>query len=138
MRKTHERKTLQGKLSITRNSLGVITIELEDKNSSLTLLEIEMTPHDFALALTNLSSQPCQFTIYGGVNLAGKKLEVKREKLQGIAWDNFETEFPKAIIPYQIDGWEADIQTSFNSHNCGGNGYAVVFRRYIDLKEGEA
>jgi hypothetical protein len=71
----HQRKTkimttsvsTQGKVNITRPSLpsgdDLIYLQIKDVASGKPIVSITMTPHDFAMALTGMSMQPCFYGV---------------------------------------------------------------------------
>ncbi|MEE2976495.1 MAG: hypothetical protein VYB88_03400 [Pseudomonadota bacterium] len=68
-----EPKALKGALCISRpsrsNGEDVIKLELKDSNSGQRFLAIEMTPADFAMAVTGLSYVPVEFVLRGRENV---------------------------------------------------------------------
>jgi hypothetical protein len=125
---------MQGKISIIRNSNNTIKIELEDELSSARFLDIEMTPENFALAVTNLSCIDCEYEVRA-LSVIGKRLEVKTEMIElgSVNYQNFKGEIYNLVKPYEVDGWQADgyVLSHWNDHNAVGNKYKITFRRYI-------
>ena len=72
------KSNLKGSITITRSSRDVICIRLEDDNSRIGFLELEMQPEDFAMALTGLGYQPIEFTVRGLENIGKFKVSERR------------------------------------------------------------
>jgi hypothetical protein len=51
--------SIEGKISLTRKSTGVISIKITKSPSFIDFLEIELTPETLGLILTGLSFQDC-------------------------------------------------------------------------------
>jgi hypothetical protein len=125
---------MKGKLTITRSSNDTINIILEDVNSSIDFLRVEITPEEFALAITNFSCRPCEFKT-AGLSLIGKTLEVKSELVEYKGYKDFEEYMPELVKPYEVNGWKADTYDleNHNGHKIVNNQkeYKITFRRYV-------
>lgn len=60
---------LEGKVSIIKNTEGKVTIRVEDKNSGIRFLEVDMESSEFAEAIFGLTNRPCNYTTRGFENL---------------------------------------------------------------------
>lgn len=60
------------KITITRSSSDEIKLRVRDEASRLEFLEIRLTPHDFAMALTGLSEVKCESAAVTGLENVGK------------------------------------------------------------------
>lgn len=143
-------KELSGEVSIGRIRSNrrddVISIELVDKSSGCRVVEIEMTPEAFGLAITGLSGLPCQFHLYQEAPV-GKVREAKLEPVfvPGRPWNaptkELEDRAAEAIRPYEVDGWEGRIEDAQNSKRRSdrpapegkiGSWYNVTFVRFVE------
>ncbi len=52
-------------ISITRNSAGEIHIRIRDEASRIEFVDMQMTPHDFAVAITGLSDVKGDMSVRG-------------------------------------------------------------------------
>lgn len=66
------RNQIKGKLSISRNSNDIINIRLDDVNSKTEFVSVDVTPEDFAYALTGLARQDVSITVRD-LELVGKR-----------------------------------------------------------------
>lgn len=124
-------QTLSGKLSICRNSSGEIKIYLIDESSRCEIVDLTISPHDFAEAITGMSHRPCE--IEWRIANLGKKHEHKTEDvpcewLTGKEREEFKN---KALAPFEVDGWKADRSCLGNHHCRTKDGYRVSFHRYV-------
>jgi hypothetical protein len=114
-----------------------VTIEVHDAATHALLIVLRMTPRELGQAITGLGYTPCRFVFYEDAPV-GKVLETKTEEVSVDA--NFRrdgTLIPKALAPYQVDGWEARSSDVGNWYNviCRDEKfekYRVNFRRYVD------
>jgi hypothetical protein len=79
---------LDGKITICINR-DETRIYIEDKNSGVRFLDVELTPDQLSSALSRLANTPCKIKVRG-LNKIGKKHEHK----------TFEFELPKNLIGY--------------------------------------
>jgi hypothetical protein len=126
---------MKGKITISRwhsNQDGDgMSIEVWDEVSGVSFLEVEMTPHDFALALTGLARQECTFELRGVQNI-GKVREQKTVIIE-VTGGVRENEKAALLAPFEVDGWKGYAGDLGNSHHRVGNGYRVSFSRFVDL-----
>jgi hypothetical protein len=54
---------INAKITISRNSNDIVRIAIKDTASLARFVEVEMTPHDFAMAITGLSEIPVTGTV---------------------------------------------------------------------------
>jgi len=141
-------KTLKTKLTIGRPSRGwtldeAIVIRIEDKLSHSLILELEIEPALFALALTGRAVQDSVTRYYDDAPI-GKRREHKLEFVQprpGHVDPKDQDWFAAAILaPYEKDGWKGRPGDLYNSHlwienEAGERGCKVSFERYIDIEE---
>lgn len=129
---------MNGKISISRNSNNEINICIEDKMSGARFIDVKMTPENFALAITNLSSLNCDFELRG-LSVVGKKLEVKKELLDAkdLSCSNYAEKILELVKPYEIDGWKVDSYDirGYNYHKSKKDKYEMTFRRYIEVTD---
>jgi len=64
-------------VTITRNSSDVVRIAIQDEESRVKVAMVEMTPHDFAMALTGLSEVGASVE-YGALANVGKRRVVEK------------------------------------------------------------
>lgn len=129
------------KLSIVRKSNNGIVIEISDDASRLRMIEIKVTPEQFALALTGMSEVPCE----GTFNDSGK-VGMNRENKQELIFlpDSAMDGSPAiaACVPFEVDGWLAHYDDMRNSNRIDkasgdsrdgvpGRWYRVTFVRYV-------
>lgn len=141
--------TRPGKLTISRWSDNrtqedSIHLEIEDADSGITFIEVEMTPHEFALALTNFANRPCQYQTRGLQNL-GKRCEYRNEivLVPSLTGKVSEAIIRQAVAAHEVDGWTGRDSDCLNSHyrrrdfdTAGHQAYLVHFNRFVDA-EGE-
>lgn len=128
-------QTLSGKLSICRTSSGEIKIYLIDESSGCEIVDLAVSPHDFAEALTGMSHRPCEIE-WRTANL-GKKHEHKTEEVP-IPKDfpyrthaKFDAAADAALAAFEVEGWKADRSCLSNGHCRTDGGYRVSFHRYV-------
>jgi len=103
------------KICITQTSSDVIKIELHDPAARIRFAEIEMTPHDFAMAITGLGYISSTATL-DGLDKVGKiRVSEKRSKVCRDPECKYSREKCEAwlIEHAQEEGWE--IQTYLGS-----------------------
>ena len=113
-----------------------VRIQIEDKLSHTTFLEVTMSLESFALAtIGNLGNVECEFDLHA--QNAGKKIEIKTEQVF-LANAYFATDEARAeaVKPFEVDGWKARDRDISNSHRYTqtDNGYMVkvVFSRFAE------
>lgn len=134
------KENLEAKITISSvrgSKIEFISISVKDVSSGLSIIEINMTHEELGKALTGLAACPCLIKYVNTSDNVGKKVETKNEIVQGIdnrVYDKeeFKKMFKEIVLPYEVDGWKADVENSFNHHRRNGDGgYSVTFRRYI-------
>lgn len=126
---------LEGKLSISRtrsnrDDESCISITVTDELSRTRFLKIEISPEEFANAITNLGERPCMFELSAG--LVGKRREHKtvvvplKDPFKATADERL-----AAIAEYEVDGWIGYKPDANNHHNYSDKGVRVGFVRYI-------
>lgn len=138
-----------GRLSISRISSNaperdnMISITVEDKASGIGFVNVLITPEQFAMALTGLSSCECELELRG-LQHVGKKRETKQLILH-VSFDRFarkedrEVKLREAAAQYEVEGWMVNPYFTLNSQ--GGAKYVqgtddvhrcrVNFTRYV-------
>ena len=124
-----------------------ISISIEDASSGIQFVDIEMTPEDFGLAVTGLSSMPATGEVRGLDNV-GKKHESKFVKidvvLPSLTTKDNEAAILAAAAPLEVDGWKASAYWALNVQGgkvlvgeFGSNLYrcTVRFQRYVDAPQ---
>ena len=140
----NEIKTIRGKLTISKPTGGPkgirydrVTIRVEDKNACGVIFDVDVSLHEFGLALFSAAYRPCKVSIRRqALKRLGKQLETNtiRLPIDGIALPSEET-----IAPYEVDGWRCDAADrpggKFNHHQAkyaaSGSSYQVTFRRWV-------
>lgn len=139
-------KELPGKITISRIQSNrrddMIAIKLVDESSGCRVIEIEMTPEVFSLAITGLSFLRCQFHLYQEAPV-GKVREVKQEPVfvpdcNSKMRDRIATE---AVEAHNVGGWKGRVEDAQNSHRVlqrpalggkSGSWYNVTFIRFVE------
>lgn len=57
--------TINASITISRNSRDTIRIRVKDDASRIQFIDVKMTPHDFAMAITGLSEIEVQADVHG-------------------------------------------------------------------------
>lgn len=150
------RQTYKGQITISRPQFGneeeVIRIVVRDEGSRTQFLEIDMTPEQFALALTGLSERPCKIEPFR-LDTVGKIREseritfvlpqdyLDRHKLSRYYKEEIRKHMeldPEGLFA-QTDGWELSIylggQTSITSNHPDGIRINTSRTRYVERKE---
>lgn len=65
-------------ISISRDSNDIIRISVRDETSVNRFLEMELSPHDFAMAVTGLSEIKCNAVVRGLENVGKLKVSERR------------------------------------------------------------
>jgi hypothetical protein len=128
---------LPGKLTITHPAGGgedYMEICVKDNVSSITFLELRISPEALMHALTARAFQDCTLELRGLHNL-GKKREHKYELVPYVpVWGKKEhAAKQRALAPFEVDGWRGNSLDLGNFHR--GNqidGYRVSFTRFVD------
>lgn len=63
---------LEGKVTISKNSSGKVYLSVEDNNSGIKFVEVELSMKDFADAMFGLAFRPCKY-ITRGLDKLGKQ-----------------------------------------------------------------
>lgn len=109
---------MKGKLTISKDSRGTVTIVLEDAGSGIAL-EAQMPPREFADALFGLALRPCELSVVGGdVANIGKRKELMRiaAPMPDHTFKNRDQIAFKACSAATPEGWEcSDYFGSQNS-----------------------
>jgi len=129
-------KNLEVQVTISRTSDDVIRLTFKDKLSSLQILSAEMTPHDFAEAVTGMAF----VSAVGELNTNPNIGKIREVKTVPIAYDGhyktWEENFDTFVAPYEVEGWKADAyDRKHNHHRSNGEVYRTLFIRYVDVKE---
>lgn len=128
-----------GRLTISRitgGSKDQISIKVSDKSSGTEFIEVRIPPEEFALALTGLGYQTCEFFLRG-IDRVGLTHESKYEiiTIPGLAFTSddllSDRVIHSAVSPYEVDGWEADLSQIGNHHYRTPEGWKVAFHRYV-------
>lgn len=132
---------MEAKISITRNSNDEISVVITDGSSGLRVIDVRMSPHDFAMCLTGLafcpasySFAPKQFTI----DNIGKKREVKevfvdrpevygKEEKRNIVLKRIEESGEL------VDGWM--IHSDGCDSNQNGNMHRASLYRFVPVDD---
>lgn len=138
MRYVDKKVQLTGKImasSITGHDGNYVAIRIEDEASGIVVAEIHMSYEEYGKMLAHATFVDCQIDYYPSENI-GKRMEVKREMVLGINYETLRTEaFPevyqRSVEPFEVEGWKADKERSFNPHRAHGDAYDVIFRRYV-------
>ena len=115
----------------------------EDRASGTRILEVEMTPEQFALALGSLHITKVNAVITSPAVLldrVGKRRETKHENVViGGAWGADAMMLVRENArEFEVDGWEAEALTTHNPHrvrNTSPLTYQVTFWRYVNPEE---
>jgi hypothetical protein len=137
-------KTLDARVTITRNSRDEIWIYIQDYRASANIVEVKMTTEAFALAVTGLGSveATAEFNDSGNVGMvAQNKTEMvpipSSGKTRGGEWE------AKALAPFEVNGWRARSGDISNHHRWsrdknGQEWQSVVFFRHVTVEAAEA
>jgi len=126
---------VKGHISISRRTGGGVPesvhIEIEEDNSGIRFVDIELTLEGFARAITGHGNVPGKLTVRG-LDRVGWNAENKTEE---VPYDLYSDERnPKAALaPYEVNGWRARSGDLENGH-CqvpGKKAQRVVFFRHV-------
>lgn len=135
-------KSHGAKLTIARTSGGgedQIVVEVEDGPSGCRVLELKLTPADFALALTGRGLVGARMDFYDDCPV-GRRREFKQETVtfqEGRTIQETRRNVRAAVAAFEADGWEGRDEDCSNWHNClpdGRNAFRVGFVRYVEEK----
>ena len=104
---------IEGQISILISRDNRTTIEVRDKNSTITFVEITLTNDQLASALSRLAHTPCEIEVRG-LDKVGKKMEMDTLTFEVDAADK-ETAAKLAIESCKDSEWVPD--TYFGSQN---------------------
>ena len=146
---------------ITISSVGMrcdqsfIQITIEDKDSAVQLLKVEMDMASFARALTGLAYVPMKYEP-GAFQKIGKKMEHKTEEVHipSVATDAAtDAGIVAALTEFEVDGWKGSPKDARNHHNYvrnftsppetntiwkKGKVFRISFVRWVDSEQGIA
>lgn len=141
---------IPGKVTISRvshshqrpdGSFASIRIAIIDEGSGIEFVSAEMSPADFAMAVTGFGRSEAILDIRGldkvGMLAEHKTVEVEfsrgRYSPTGVT-----EEMRRALAPHEVDGWKGDVSCFLNHHNCLRgiqDRYIVHFVRYVPRPE---
>ena len=78
-------KEINGRITILVNQ-DYTTIEVEDRDSTITFLRIKLTPEQLSSALSRLSDTKCESTQVYSLDKVGKKMQMSKEKVE-LPWE---------------------------------------------------
>ncbi len=98
-------KKIKAALSISRDSRGIINIRVDDKTSRITFVELEVSPENFANAVTGFSFQDCDGEVIGLEHIGKARVNEKRSVIYPKA--EFDQRSMKRFIEEncQEEGW---------------------------------
>lgn len=137
---------LKGKLTITRPSRGgdvdqVVSIQIVDCASRVHFLEVDVPLEAFALAVTGLSSQPCELLVRGLHRVGTKKVTEAREALYTgeHGWDK--TKLREWLVETkQEEGWTLDPYVAHQNATYQvdeGTMVRYAVYKFVPLEDGE-
>lgn len=125
-------------MSLSRTSRDSIRFSVEDEHSSDRILEICMTPKEFALLVTGLSGIKGTAEIFPEANIA-KKREVKRATCEKTSYtskqdqkDLVQEHFENNILPLH-EGWE--IKDDGTTSQQRGKEHEYILKRYVPVED---
>lgn len=99
---------MEGKITLSRDSRGIISMRIEDVKSGIDFIEIELNSKDFADALFGVACRPCTFNT-NKIESIGKKC-IKEKVIIEINKSNNRAEALQKIQELDnTDGWEYDF-----------------------------
>lgn len=109
---------MDGKITITRTTdsqqdKDFMRLYLRDVKSAKRILTIEMTLENFALAVTNMSEIPCEFTL-SNIENTGKQRETKTFRIKTDKMFVLPTERLEAL---HKEGWEPVLSSKQDGRN---------------------
>ncbi len=132
-------KTLKGNLSITRphcsDGTKLIYINLTDESSGCEVVEIRISPEQFAEVIVGSSQRDCEFDFNSG-GVIGKVHEYKQEIVPKPKKYKDKEEIAEILKPFEVDGWKGSTSDITNRHkSVGTDNVRVGFHRYVEKVE---
>lgn len=122
-------KTIETSISIVRASDNTIRIIVDDESSrNMRMIEIAITPEQFGLLVTGLSSQKCT-TVLKNIEVAGKTKIVQKRSMTYTGENRSNRVYLEKFIVdnSQDDGWFINPSLgSQNSIEYNGDGSATL------------
>lgn len=129
---------MKGKINVSRSGKQAIFISLEDEPSGVPVIEIKITPEDFALFLTGLSDRDCEFKLYNSPFI-GKSREYKNVAVTfpGEGWEITNEQVFEAIKPFTVDGWMVfnEDQIKQDRNRVKMRTYNLTFIRFVEVTD---
>ena len=130
--------TVEGRIQLGRGRGGgedEIGIELIDHKAGAHFAVARLSLEDFARAVT-AQEVSCQIEIRS-VERLGKVQEVKAVCIVGVpytAQEAWRAAMLRAVAAYEVNGWQHDEDDlrRYNGHRVKGDGYEVMFRRWVE------
>jgi hypothetical protein len=116
---------VKGSITITRNSSDTIRVAIRDSASRTQFVTVEMSPHDFAMALTGLAEVEANVSVCGLANVGKFKVsEARQATYPGSCHDKKELE--RWLLEHcKEEGWIIDpylgTKTSKSYNHAAGN-----------------
>lgn len=127
-------KVLPVRWYISRGSDRTIHLRVADAASGLAIVEMDMTPEQFAFGVTAMSTEG-QATVYNNFATLGRTREAKTVQIHTERRELTKAQAKRLLREYEVDGWEADLSQLDNHHRWSRtkNGYAVSvgLSRYV-------
>lgn len=125
-------KQLPGKITISRvsGSSEYIRIVVVDEKSGCEIVEARLEFDEYARALTGEGRVNCRLR-YNETSLIGKTKQTKRVVVPCSPEERRDADLGKLLAPFEVDGWIGRIADLTNPHNREGDGYSVIFERWI-------
>lgn len=139
-------KNFTGTICISKTHGGdceeSVRITIQDDSSRCQVLEIRMSPTEFANGLFGLSYRPCEIEVRTNPDLWGMIRQNKNQlvpKPEKQLYDQEEERkyLTEAVKPWKINGWEAAIASALSTQQHNPEYYSVTFYRYITKVEEE-
>lgn len=130
----------KGKISINRFNSNTephhgISIEIEDENSGINVVHIELSPEQFGNAVSGLGATDCLFDVNEKMELIGMRRENKTQviRVEKSPYEYSESEIISLLSKYEVDGWTARIYDFKNHHryNHKEGSVSVTFTRFV-------
>lgn len=126
------------KVTISRSSSGLINLRVKDESSTLPIVELAMTPEDFAECVTGVafcpgtaSFMPNEFTVQRyGMKAITKHVECRRPKSTENTRDVVVEDFTKNWAPHNWELFDDGVRTQQN-----GKEHNYVIRKFITQAE---
>jgi len=99
---------MKGSITISRYSTGEIAIRIFDENSRSEFVSFEMTPHNFAVAVTGVAAVEGDFTVRGLANIGLTRVNEDRSIVCPIESYDKEKLAAWLLENAREDGWEID------------------------------